>query len=364
MVISVVLGPVLLADNGVRGVGEPEVVIQISQSKQTAYVEPGQDGIVTFSGAVFVSIPWSPEIQYLVVELESECRDFPVSVPPALTFSKHQKQQSFALSVQVPIGTSSLEDYVFYVNGTWSYSPGVTSGDCEGAAAIIVVQQYFDMELYCDDPFVESLRPNRMKLSFQAENTGNGDDTVVLEIGNMEELSGSGIDVILGEREFPLKLGETRSIELLVDVEEDARIGTYEVLINGRSSTADRMGYAQDTEELIIYVEIVRELSEPQESEEPQEPEEPGEPEEPEEPEETDGSYENGEETGTAAEEEDTSDEGSGETMEYVEDHEGENEGSDLVWVMVLAAVLVVIAAALAVYFGLRSKRKRISVKE
>ena len=108
IVICILLSSIIIAvsdDNGVDGVGEPAIRIELAQTKQTAYAAPGQDGVVTFTGTVTATIPVSPNIQYLIVTLEADAGGWPVSVPPSLTFNRAITQQGFALSVQVPTGT-------------------------------------------------------------------------------------------------------------------------------------------------------------------------------------------------------------------------------------------------------------------
>ncbi|MEA3559248.1 MAG: choice-of-anchor T family protein, partial [Candidatus Thermoplasmatota archaeon] len=248
---------VILAENKVEAVGDPEITIELSQSKQGAYVAPGQDGIVTFTGTVYAEIPWAPNVQYLVVNLNAKCSDFPVSVPPALTFSKAQKQQSFQLSIQVPIGTSSMESYTLYVNGTWSYSPGVASGECDGATAVVFVKQYYDLDLGSDDPIVDCERPGDAVFVLQVTNTGNGLDEIGLELDDRDELADASVNVFLNDDSIRLDLGETKDVKIRVEVEDPARMGTFEVDVSAYSKIANDIGHPSEQDTFTFYLEVV-----------------------------------------------------------------------------------------------------------
>jgi hypothetical protein len=131
-------------------VGEPEIDIQITPGNHRAYVCPGDDGIVTITGTVYAEIPWDPNVQYLVVNLMGDAGGWPVSNPPSLTFSRAQKQQSFTLSVQVPIETPPDESRDLVISGTWQYSPGVQSGNTETEYVFIDILPYVYLDLDWD----------------------------------------------------------------------------------------------------------------------------------------------------------------------------------------------------------------------
>lgn len=162
ILVMIILGlsfPVLNAcsieneiDRDVLGplVGEPEIDIQIAPGNHRAYVEPGQSGIVTVTGTVFCEIPWDPNVQYLVVTLRGDAGEWPTSNPPSLTFSKAQKQQSFTMSVQVPIETPPDESRDLVITGTWQYSPGTQSGNTETEYVYIEVMPYAYLDMDWD----------------------------------------------------------------------------------------------------------------------------------------------------------------------------------------------------------------------
>jgi hypothetical protein len=263
LVLSALIVPMGI-DDKVEGVGEPDIIIQIAQPKQTVYVAPGQDGIVTFTGTVFAEIPYDPSIQYLIVQLHANAGGWPVSNPPALTFSRAQKQQSFTISVQVPIGTSSGGSYQLEVGGTWHYSPGVMSGEVDPAHAIIVIDQYYDYDLGSEDLFNEALRGEVIKPVIDVRNAGNGNDEISLEIVNTNDLYGSGIEALFSDDTVVVTENETVGITLFVKCGESMHKGSYPIEIKAHSAIAEERGEICPTETLTIYVDVVDMKSEPE----------------------------------------------------------------------------------------------------
>jgi hypothetical protein len=266
-------------------VGEPEIRIELSQTKQTAYVAPGQDGIVTFTGQVTVSIPWSPNIQYLVVTLEVSCLDWPTSVPPALVFNKAQRQQSFIISVQVPIGTPASVKAILFVNGSWQYSPGITGGECDGASAMIIIAQYHSFLASPKSAVTYVEEDSFGEVPFTIENLGNGDDRVRMEIKNVDELEEYGITAAPLTGSVKLPYDEIVEASIMVSMDYNVIFDTYAIEVRFISEIAESLGHISDIEEVYAYLEVVPEgeLPEPEPEPEPDpEPEpEPGDDEEP-----------------------------------------------------------------------------------
>ncbi len=281
MVVVLLLSAVAISiamEEGADAVGEPDITIALAQAKQTADVAPGQDGIVTFTGTVFVEMPYAPNVQYLVVQLQADAGDWPVSVPPALTFSKAQKQQSFTMSVQVPIGTSSGGSYDLIVGGTWSYSPGVQSGECAPTSSLIFVKQYFSHDLNSDDLFKEALRGKVAQVEIGIENTGNGEDEILIEVVNSMDLLEEGIEPYFNDDTHIIPENESRTAILFLRVSESTHRGTREIDVQTYSKMGERLGEEYPIEDLTIFIDIVDQLSDPEPEPDPEpdpEPEDP-----------------------------------------------------------------------------------------
>lgn len=345
----------------VDAVGEPEIRIELAQTKQTAYVAPGQDGVVTFTGTVTVQIPWSPNIQYLVVTLEASCLDWPVSVPPSLTFNKAQKQQSFTLSVQVPVGTPVTTSAILFVNGTWQYSPGVTGGECDGATAVIVIKQFYSFTASPKEAVTYVEEDSIGEMAFMVENLGNGDDRIRMEILNSAELQEYGILVIPSKETVKLPYDEIVEAFLIITVDDNAIFDTFQVEVRFTSDMAETLGDIGDVENAYGYLEVVAEgeLPEPEEPdkpEEPEEPEEPEQPEDPEEPEEPDESDEPEEDNDQLVEDDDdTEEDGRPSGITTGSEDRG---GIGITGILILVGIIILLVVIAGAYIIIRKGKK------
>ncbi len=265
------LSILIVMPEDVSGVGDPDVQIILTQTKQTAYVAPGQDGVVTFTGEVRADIPWAPSVQYLVVTLTAYCEGWAVSGAPSLTFNRAVSVQNFQISVQVPIGTPRSTNAILYINGTWMYSPGVSSGDCEGATAIIVIKQYYSFTISPVESvsYVEGGGVGEMP--FLVENLGNGDESIGIEVENAEQLLKEGIHASLSRDSISIPYGGEEEIFVILRTDNSVLTDLYPVDIVIWSQVAESVGAISDREKATGYLEVVREgsLPEPEPKPEP-----------------------------------------------------------------------------------------------
>lgn len=244
-------------DEKVDAVGAPAITIQLAQAKQTAYVAPGQDGIVTFTGTVFAQIPYSPNVQYLVINLQADAGGWPVSVPPALTFSRAQQQQSFTLSVQVPIETSQSTTGQLSVSGRWSYSPGIGGGTIPAATAIIFVKQYYQFSIGCEKPYVEVNPGQSLGFKLRLINEGNANDRLRVEILNLDKLADKGWTIQLSQDKFAVleKQEQVLTVSVTTPVEWNIwKNSVTTIRIRIISAQAEGLGEVSDIADYSLYV--------------------------------------------------------------------------------------------------------------
>ncbi|MFW3146881.1 MAG: choice-of-anchor T family protein [Thermoplasmatota archaeon] len=240
-----------------EAVGAPVITIQLAQAKQTAYVAPGQDGIVTFTGTVFAQIPWSPNIQYLQVNLQAEAGGWPVSVPPALTFSRAQKQQSFTVSVQVPPETSKANTGQLSVSGRWSYSPGLGGGTIPASTAIITIDQYYQFSIGCEKPYQQVTPGSSLGFKIRLMNEGNANDQLRVEVTNQDKLNNDGWTIQLSQNKFQVLEKQEQSLTISVTTPVEWNIWKNKVTtirIKVMSQQAEGLGKVSDVAEYSLYV--------------------------------------------------------------------------------------------------------------
>lgn len=244
-------------ENVAEGVGAPAIRIELAQTKQTAYVAPGQDGVVTFTGTVSAQIPWSPNIQYLVVTLQADAGGWPVSVPPSLTFNKAQKQQSFTLSVQVPVETSRQTQGQLSVSGRWRYSPGSLGGTVDPATAIIVIKQYYQFSVGCEKPYVQVGPGSSLGFQIRLINEGNAADRLRVEITNLDKLADMGWTIQLSQDKFsvPEKQEKVLTVSVTTPVEWNVWKNKVDVIrLRIVSAQAESLGDISDIADYSLYI--------------------------------------------------------------------------------------------------------------
>ena len=267
------LGFLASIDEDVEAVGAPAITITLHQSKQTAYVAPGDDGIVIFTGTVTAVAPWSPDVQTLIVHLEADAGGWVVTNPPAMEFTKGVTEQDFAVTVQAPPETSHMVQGTLTISGKWRYSPGTMQGSIDETTALIYIDQYFDCDLDTSTPSLEAEKGGNAEFIVDAINNGNANDDMTIEIINLEHLVSEDINIQLSDHVIAVPEQQSREISIIATVHDSASIGGYTITVHVSSKLAEEVGKPCDTDTIDLYLEVVREITEPEEPEpEPEEP--------------------------------------------------------------------------------------------
>ncbi len=168
--------------------GDPNITIELDQPEQSVDVEPGDDGVLRFTGTIYCELPpTTPPGQYCVVQLQADAGGWPTSVPPAFTFDRTHEEEQFSLTIQVPIETSQRTQGQITVSGRWSYTPGAGGGTIPPVTGIITINGY-------SRPLLESNTKNNtfpvgkwVEVPIRVENDGNLNDNIELEITHVPE---------------------------------------------------------------------------------------------------------------------------------------------------------------------------------
>jgi hypothetical protein len=261
LVMVLMLGSIFIyipkEDEKVEAIGGPAITIRITQPRVTAYVAPGQDGIVTFTGTVEAQIPWDPSFQYLIVQLTADAGGWPASNPPALIFNRATKQRDFALSVQVPIETSKKTQQQLSLTGRWSYSPGIGGGTIPASTAIISVEQYYQFSVGCEKPYVQVQPGSSLGFRLRLINEGNSNDRLRVEIKNLKELADQGWTVQLSQDKFavPEKQEKVLTVSVTTPVKWNVwKNAVTTVQIRIISAQAESLGEVSDIADYSLYI--------------------------------------------------------------------------------------------------------------
>jgi hypothetical protein len=207
------------------------VTVALAQAKQTAYVAPGQDGMVTFTGTVFFQIPYEENENGSMVILTVDAGDFIVSSIEPLYFSKAQKQQSFLINVYVPIGTSHSTRGQLSVSGKW-YALGSDREDViYPATAIIFVKQFSRVELETAEGIVSIKQGQSAETRLLVQNKGNGEERVRFEISNLKDLEDEGWKVELGRDKITVEEGSSDNTSITIRPPRKIDLGIHNITV-------------------------------------------------------------------------------------------------------------------------------------
>lgn len=265
----------------VDAVGVPAIMITLDQSKLYANITANSGDVVTFTGEVEVAVPWSPDIQTLVVQLEGDAGTFETTDMPEMVFTNEITILPFECSVELPPRASADQAHELAISGEWRYVPGSMGGRIDPATAYVDVSPYYEYDVF---PSCAECQMERMKsydYFFMVTNDGNCDDIIVLEIMNQEDLKDDGIVIEVLEDDMNVPYQYFVEYPLLVMIDRDTRLGEYEIEARVHSSEARSSGEPYEYEETTGIIEVVEEMIPPEIPEEPPEDPPEGPPEDP-----------------------------------------------------------------------------------
>ena len=200
-----------------RGVsmGAPAVNVDLYQERIVAEMEDEGSSDIYLNGTVTAQVPWSPQMQSLIVELKVMTEGLNwVFEPNTLTFTKHgPRTQNFDLTLSVPVtypgGETNLE-----IGGRWRYSPGSLGGTTPEDHAIMIVTPLENGRISAQ-PEVDLLDGEPQDIPVSVWNTGNVDNYYHLKMDGEELLENVGVELEIEDSGYmELEFGEDREIEL------------------------------------------------------------------------------------------------------------------------------------------------------
>ncbi|MGA1792953.1 MAG: choice-of-anchor T family protein [Thermoplasmatota archaeon] len=227
--LSVILMP--LVSLPVDSVCPPGITITIAQPKQTAYVAPGQDCIVTFTGTVEAQVPWESHFQYLVVQLSPVAECWPTSNPPSLIFTRQTRIKTFSVDVYIPTGTSRSYQGQFSMGGTWRFQNTTKGGTLYTATAIILVEQYHQIEMGSPERYIKIEQGDSLRTYVKIENQGNGNERLKAGIHNPKELASKGWKIDLTPDRMTVEEGNSTMLSLELSSSDTMELGVYNLSV-------------------------------------------------------------------------------------------------------------------------------------
>ncbi len=238
---GVVVGLLLVIAAGflvlVPGEGEavlaPTVTVALDQAEMTAYVAPGQKGVVTFTGTVHCSQVFDTATQKVIVTLEANAGGWAWSITPStMAFDRQIKDAVFSVSVKVPPRTSHMITQQLTIQGRWYNSPGVLAGDVFPANAMVNVDQFYKFQVECTKPFIEVSPGDPFSFQLKIRNEGNDQDTIKIMVDGAtdKKLNDMGWAVMLSTNEYIIDSGSEQNVKISITPAKEWHIWKNEVV--------------------------------------------------------------------------------------------------------------------------------------
>ncbi|MBN1390205.1 MAG: hypothetical protein JXA22_06145 [Candidatus Thermoplasmatota archaeon] len=204
-----------------KAVGEAIVTVNPASGQSSLHVkvDPSRGGIVTFSGYIAMTEAFSPDSQFIIVNLHADVEGWEVTTIPVLTLTASYTQLSFTVSVRVPSGykTSGMDaTKVMTITGTWEYQPESRSGNVQPLEVFVFIDQYYEYSIKCDRSFVQTSPGGEFDIDLEISNDGNGDDKISINIDRRDRLERNGWAFVLDTTKFVLPYQQTIKVPVHV----------------------------------------------------------------------------------------------------------------------------------------------------
>lgn len=214
------------------------VTLELQEEQVEVDVSPGSSGVVLCQGTVTCK-KWGPDTVEVFLIGSSDTGGASVE-PPNLVFdgiSGTEETRSFSVSTKVPMGYTSTATPTITVSGT--YNQGALTYTIPPASQMIVILQYYKIEVYIEDREVTVKSGENAKLEFVMVNVGNGDDIFEIDFENREYLQSKGFKL---QASFEVQMieDERKTISLEIGAPEDnsgAYVAEISILSKGSLSS-------------------------------------------------------------------------------------------------------------------------------
>ncbi len=193
------------------------VTLGLQEDPPHVDVSPGSSGLVEMQGWV-KCVKYGPD--QVKVFLEAQCDVGGASViPPSMVFSGatwSEQTENFNVTTKVPQGYPCAATPQITVGG--HYEQGGMQYQIEPVSQIIIIEQYFGIEASCRDGGELTCEPGEIiGLKISTGNTGNGEDTFLVDIENRALLKDKGFK-LNDPVEINMQESEYKPVTLLVDI--------------------------------------------------------------------------------------------------------------------------------------------------
>jgi hypothetical protein len=229
------------------------VTISLQGDPPCVDVSPGSPGIAVVNGEVrCTKYGPDPVEAYLIAESETGGASV---VPPNFVFSGSTgttQTDTFSVTTRVPMGCSCSTTPTITVGG--SYSQGISSDTITPVSTIIIILQYYDVEVSSEKGFnLTASSGEDVNLDFKIHNAGNGNDIFLIDFMNRDAMEDKGFKL---PEPLEIRLPEkaTESLSMNIGVPEDKSGGFFLVL------SVSSKGSEQSIFDVLVVKEIYLEV--------------------------------------------------------------------------------------------------------
>jgi len=213
----------------VKGIGSPPFSIHLNESKQNAYVAPGQDGIVLFHGFIHYN---QYQNKTVLFNLEAYCNGWNTTTPGPFSIVLNRSDViPFEVMVKVPIGTSHGTLGKLSVHCRFEYIGSNMTGQIVPASGVIFIKSYYDCSASPHPLNLSIHRDEDSEIELNLTNTGNCDLRIRVEIADREELERKGLYCSLLGDKIPLGEGNSTPVRIGIHTSMDTDLGDHMIII-------------------------------------------------------------------------------------------------------------------------------------
>jgi len=254
LILILILGMCQVIPHNVSAIGE--IIVELrwddGQDVQYADVEPGNSGLVTFTGTVSVDIQAGSAVQDVRIELRvSSEHGWDATITPEIVMlNPGTEEKQFMATIRVPTETSTTVDAIITVGGTampFPAGPADDETEIDPLYGTIIVDQYFRYEVASDPHYIEAEPGEEVQFKVTVRNEGNGKDQFEISVSNLDDLEKDDFEISVDPEMIEVPEKGSGTVVITVKTPE-AGIGEFvnyekNIDLNVRSKIDPEMNY-------------------------------------------------------------------------------------------------------------------------
>jgi hypothetical protein len=212
---------------------DPEVVLHLQDDMTIADVHNGtQSNPCKVKLAGWVSVNFDPSTTVVVQLSVSNSWRTAAIAPTAVQFSVDTPgNKEFNVEMVIPYQVRSDDECEVVVYGSWIMYPGEISGSCESVNGFVLIEKYHKFRVRCFGSKGIEVNPgDDVTPRLNIQNWGNGEETFIINIKNLDELNDKGFEIDMAENPVRVLPKDQATFGVLVKTPSDSsRVGRHTI---------------------------------------------------------------------------------------------------------------------------------------